>query len=489
MAAALEQIAASSGWKIYNKSLRVYEGTTLAMVRGEEERNLLAVGDGSLFDDLDGTVIADGAAKLAPLTHANRKVLNHYFPYTVPRALGTEVATIGLGDRLGIAGSGHLQAVEGKQILPVLAQQSIRELNLTGRSYEEVLDAACYAVFQEGFEDGFGADGDHLKVEADIELALRLGFTMLTLDCSEHIDNDVANMDEGQLQRAYAAIPSATRERYEQRYGGKSFAVGESAIQFEVATLQSYVCIYGKAIDFMERIYKQYIVSAGRDIDFEISIDETLTPTDPAAHFMVAQELKDRGVDIYSMAPRFCGEFQKGIDYIGDLTQFEQELKVHAAIVDHFGYKLSIHSGSDKFSVFPVIGKHTSGRFHVKTAGTNWLEAVRTVAQVNPSLYRRMHAYALEHVEEALAYYHVSMRLEEIAPLDQTVDAQLPAYMDEDNARQLIHITYGLLLQAKDEQGKPLFKTKFYQTLYEQEEAYAESLRRHIGRHLELLGK
>ncbi|GIQ70544.1 hypothetical protein DUZ99_15300 [Xylanibacillus composti] len=489
MAAALKQIAASSGWKVYDKSLDAHGGTALAMVRGKEGKFLLAVGEGELFEELDGTVIAEGEAKAAPLTHDNRKVLNRYFPYTAPRALGTEIATIGLGDRLGIAGPGQLQAVKGKKIWPVLAQQSIRELHLTGRSYEEVLDAACYAVFQEGFRDGFGADGDHLKAEADIELALRLGFTMLTLDCSEHIDNDVASMDGGQIRQAYETYPSAIRERYEQRYSGKTFAIGEESIAFDAGTLQGYVCIYSKAIDFMERIYNTYIVPAGREIDFEISIDETLTPTDPAAHFMVAQELRERGVHIYSMAPRFCGEFQKGIDYIGDLGQFEQELKVHAAIADHFGYKLSIHSGSDKFSVFPIIGKHTSGRFHVKTAGTNWLEAVRTVAQVNPTLYRRMHAYALEHVEEALAYYHVSMKLEEIAPLDRTPDEQLPAYIEEDNARQLIHITYGLLLQAQDEQGKSLFKTEFYETLDRQEEAYAEALRGHIGRHLELLGK
>ena len=214
-----------------------------------------------------------------------------------------------------------------------------------------------------------------------------------------------------------------------------------------------------------------------------------MTPTAPEAHYFVAKELYDRGLEIYSMAPRFCGEFQKGIDYIGDIEQFERELAVHARIADHFGYKLSIHSGSDKFSVFELIGRYTKGRFHVKTAGTNWLEAVRVVARVNPDLYRRMHRYALEHVHKALKYYHITADFDAIKPLDEVSDAELPDYMNDNNARQLIHITYGLLLQAKDESGKSLFKDEFYDTLIEQEEAYEQALQEHIGKHLRLLGK
>jgi hypothetical protein len=190
------------------------------------------------------------------------------------------------------------------------------------------------------------------------------------------------------------------------------------------------------------------------------------------------------------MAPRFCGEFQKGIDYMGDITQFERELVIHAGLADDFGYKLSIHSGSDKFSVFSLIGKYTKGRFHIKTAGTNWLEAVRTVAKVNPALYRSMHSYALAHFEEAKAYYHVTTDIGKIVPLSSVSDINLAdTYMNEDNARQLIHITYGILLQAKDEQGNFLFRDTFYQTLNDQEEAFEQALISHIGKHLTLLGK
>lgn len=481
-------IGTIDGVKVYAHSLAEAGNVKLVMVKDKQTKLILAVGVGPLFDELQG--IVEGGVKACPLTHENRLVLNKYFDYTVPRAFGTQVATIGLGDRLGIASPGHIQTVRGRNVRPILAQQSIRELNLTGRDYKQVVDAACFAVFQEGYKDGFGADGDHLKVEADIELALGLGFTMLTLDCSEHIDNSIEGLTAAEQAAKYEALPAGVRSHYESRYLNQTFEVAGASIAFDRETLAKNVLIYGAAIGFMEHIFNKYIKTADREIDFEISIDETATPTAPESHFLVAKELYARGLAIYSMAPRFIGEFQKGIDYIGDIAKFEQELIVHAAIADYFGYKLSIHSGSDKFSVFPIIGKYTKGRFHVKTAGTNWLEAVRTVARVNPGLYRRMHQYALEHFEEATAYYHVTTDLSAIAPLNQVDDADLAGtYMNENNARQLIHITYGILLQAKDEQGKSLFKDEFYRTLSDQEEEYEQSLKSHIGKHLDLLGK
>ncbi|NHN28250.1 tagaturonate epimerase family protein [Paenibacillus agricola] len=478
----------SSSIKVYPHSLSESGDVKLVMIKNKGIKYLVATGKGPLFDDLQGE--AEGSTKICPLTHENRLVLNKYFDYTVPRAFGTQGSTIGLGDRLGIASPGHLKTIKGRGVQPVLAQQSIRELNLTGRDYKQVMDAAAYAVFQEGYKDGYGADGDHLKVEADIELALGLGFTMLTLDCSEYIDNSVEALSAEAQAAKYAELPEATRSHYEQRYLDQSFDCGGSTFSFDKATIIKNVLIYGPAVDFMEHVYNTYIKNVGREIDFEISIDETATPTDPESHFLVAKELYSRGLTIYSMAPRFIGEFQKGIDYIGDIAKFEEELIIHSNIADDFGYKLSIHSGSDKFSVFSIIGKHTKGRFHVKTAGTNWLEAVRTVAKVKPDLYRRMHQYALDHFEEATVYYHVTTDLSKILPLNQVKDEDLnETYMEENNARQVIHITYGILLQAKDEQGKSLFADEFFSTLNDQEEAFEQSLIKHIGKHLDLLGK
>lgn len=491
IAAALKegQLPASAGdaVKVYEKSVEQHGNTNLVMVKADGKKALLAVGESDLYNELQGNV-TDGY-KLCDLTHANRLVLNKFFPYTAPRAFGKQVATIGLGDRLGLASPGHIKTVVGRDVKPILAQQSIRELNLTGRDYKQVLDAACYAAFQEGYKGGFGADGDHLKLEEDVKMSIDLGFSMLTLDCSDKIDNDIDGMDAAGIEAKYNALPQDVKAHYESKFLDKSFQIGEHTVRFDKLDVMKNVLIYAEAINYMIYIYENVVKPAGREIDFEVSIDETLSITAPESHFFVAQELIDRNVDVFSVAPRFCGEFQKGIDYIGDQAQFERELILHAAIADHFGYKLSIHSGSDKFSVFPVIGKYTKGRFHVKTAGTNWLEAVRTVAKVNPDLYRRMHQYALEHFEEATAYYHVKADLANIKPLSEVSDAALPEYMDDDDARQLIHITYGILLLAKDENGKSIFKDEFYQTLNDQEEAYEQSLINHIGRHLDLLGK
>jgi hypothetical protein len=481
----IERLAAGQV-HVYPRSRHESEGTRVQMIKAEGRKYLVAEGSGKLYDELRGEE-ADGV-KLCELSHENRLVLNRHFPFTVPQAFGKQSTTIGLGDRLGIAGPGHVQTVRGRAIHPILAQQSIRELALTGRDYKQVIDAAAYAVFQEGYTEGYGADGDHLKKEEDIRMALDLGFTMLTLDCSEQIDNEAAQAGESEVKRKYEDLPESVRSHYEAKYLDKTFQVGPHAIHFDAATLMRDVLVYHEAIQFMIYIYEKYIQTAGRAVDFEISIDETLTPTAPGSHFLVASELIGKNVDIFSMAPRFIGEFQKGIDYIGDIAQFERELAVHAAIADHFGYKLSIHSGSDKFSVFALVGRYTNGRFHVKTAGTNWLEAVRIVAKTNPGLYRRMHQYALEHFEEATAYYHVTTNLNNIRPLADVSDEELPSYMNENDARQLLHITYGLLLQAKKDDGSSLFRDEFFRTLSEREEDYEAALRSHIGKHLDLLG-
>lgn len=472
--------------KVYEQSLENHEETQLFMIKMGDKKYTIAVGKGKLYDELQGEVKKE--YKICPLSHENRLALNKYFEYTNPRAFGKNTATMGLGDRLGLASPGHIKTVRNKNIKPVLAQQSIRELNLTNRTYKDVLDAVCFAVFQEGYKGGFGADGDHLKLEQDIKMSLDLGFTMITLDCSEKIDNTIEGTNQSDIEKKYNLLTEEQRKYFEDKYLNKSFNLKQSVISYDKAQLMKAVLIYGEAMKYMELVYDKYIKAAGRDIDFEISIDETATPTSPEAHYFIAQELYSKGVDINSMAPRFVGEFQKGIDYIGDIVQFESEFKIHAEIADHFGYKLSIHSGSDKFSVFPIVGKYTDGRFHAKTAGTNWLEAVRVLIETNPSLYRRMHKFALEHFEEAKAYYHVTTDISAIMDIDQVSDGELVNYMNDNNARQLIHITYGLLLQAKDSGGKYMFKDELYKTLIDNEEKYEEALMKHIGKHIELLG-
>jgi hypothetical protein len=226
-----------------------------------------------------------------------------------------------------------------------------------------------------------------------------------------------------------------------------------------------------------------------RIVDFEISIDETPFSTSPANHLFFIIELGQRGIRIDALAPRFIGEFQKGIDYKGDLAEFRRQFYQHAMIaMDHGNYKISIHSGSDKFSVFPIMGELAGKGLHLKTAGTSWLEAMRLIAKRFPSLYREMHQYALSIFHEATRLYHVTTDLGKIPRIEGIKDRDLPKYLDQDDSRQLVHLTYGYLLNAKGPDGKHLFRDRFFQTLTDYEEEYWALLDKHIGKHLASLG-
>ena len=461
-------------YTVYEKSIHKEGRTTVFMIREGEEDTLIIQGENPGFE---GSLSPEDMFK-APLNHKNAEILRKLFPFTAPsRVLGNE-RSFGAGDRLGIASPGHIRLFKQYDAYPILAQQSIRELTLTNRTYEDVLDAASFAVFREGYKKGWGADGDHLKTAKDIEYALSLGFTMITLDCSEHIKNNINDENAPDLPTGCA-----------EKYLNKEFDIGENvSLKFSEGELKKIAAIYGDAIAFATEMYNQYFAKGAHSADFEISIDETATPTTPLQHYFVARELIDGGVSFATMAPRFCGEFQKGIDYIGDLGQFEKEIKIHAVIARHFKYKLSIHSGSDKFSVFPFIGKESAGVFHVKTAGTNWLEAMRVVAAEDPGLYREIHKFAIGSFDEALKFYHVKADLQKIPDVDSLQDQELPELFNQDDSRQLIHITYGLILQKKNADGSFTFKDRLYKLWREKEEAYAQALIKHIGRHLDLLG-
>ena len=474
---------------IYPDSINYHEGAWYFLARGSSEKNLIICGEDDYFNKFDGNTISVNGkpAKVCSLSNSNCDILRQVFPFTNPSNHKGKDITIGLGDRLGIASPGHIRVVKDKPVFPVLAQQSIRELNLTGRTYKDVLSAACWAVFQEGYTKGFGADGDHLKTFDEVKMALDNGFTMITLDCSEHINNEVSSYTDDEVEKKYSEIELIERKHLEATYLNKEFKLNDVTISFEPDDFKKIVLIYLKAIKYTLDIYNNVIKNCGRAIDFEMSIDETLTSTTPESHYFVASELIAGGVDITSLAPRFCGEFQKGIDYRGNIEQFTKEFDLHVKISQHFGYKVSVHSGSDKFSVFPIIGEKTNGKYHLKTAGTNWLEAARVIAAEDPSLYRKIHKFALEHLNEAKKYYHISANPSNIPNIDDLKDEELPALFDKDDSRQVIHITYGLILLEKGSAGNTLFRDKIYSTLYKYEEEYCNALEKHIGRHLRLL--
>ena len=426
---------------------------------------------------------AGAAARFCPLDHGNAGRLRRALPFTAPSRLAGEPVTIGLGDRLGLASPGHLRLVTSRAAAPVLAQQSVRELDLTNRSYEEVLDAATWAVFQEGYRRPWGADGDHLKTAAWVKKAVRLGFSMITADVSDHIHKDYDGVPERELFAAYGRLPAARRTALESRYLPVSVALdtGEK-IGFSRGELARIVLVYLDALDAAERLYRAGVRAGGgaARFDFELSIDETATPTRPAAHLFVATEMKRRGVPLFSIAPRFIGQFQKGIDYIGNPDEFENSLRTHAAIARLFGYRISVHSGSDKFTVFPAIGRQTRGFFHLKTAGTNWLQALEVIGERQPEFLRELYAYSLRSLPAARRYYHITPNLAKLPQPDTVED--LAGLLANPDTRQVLHVTYGEMLRDRE------IHRRIYLILQADLEAYWRSVARHIGRHLDLLG-
>ena len=467
--------------RVYSSSIEEVGQTRIMMCKIKDERKIIAESEGELFSELEGAIISD-CVRICPLSHHNRLVLNKFLPYTCPSAFGTQTCTFGMGDRLGIATPAHIRSIKSSHAKPILAQQSKRELELTGRNYTNVLDDACFAVFQEGYRGGFGADGDHLKHYSDIQDALANGFTMITLDCSEKMGKDAEHISKEELLAQYNRLPAEYRERIEGAYLKKPFCIAEKEYFFTNVELAKCALIYRGVIDFAGEIYRGLLLNATQAIDFELSIDETESVTTVHAHIFTAMELNHQNIRITSLAPKFIGDFQKGIDYIGNIDEFETQLSQHAAIATHFGYKLSIHSGSDKFDVFPVIGKYTAGNLHLKTSGTSWLEAVGTIAGCNPDLYRRIHKKALKHFDEAKKIYYVTADVGKIAALERVFDGELVKYLDDDNSRQLLHITYGFILKDDD------LRTEIYNTLNLNEDHYIERLVSHMNRHLVQLG-
>lgn len=467
--------------KTYFSSYCNIKDNELLMIAIKGKKYIAVCGKGSPFEAFEGEPVKEGLM-LCPLTHANRLVLNKYLDYTLPKAFGRDTPTFGSGDRLGLASPGHIRAILKSSAKPILAQQSKRELELTQRNFDSMLDDVCFAVFQEGYKGGFGADGDHLKQESDILEALNCGYSMITIDCSERIGKGIDVLSAAEAEKRYLDFSPNIRKSLENKYLNRTFCIGELNIQFSKEELIRNVLIYYEAIDFVIKVYHKYISTAGREIDFEISIDETESTTTEYGHIFVATEIIDAGVQINSLAPRFVGEFQKGIDYIGDVADFEKQLSFHASIADFFGYKLSFHSGSDKFSIFNLIGKYTKGRFHIKTSGTSWLEAIGIIACYKPPLYRSIHKCALEHFQEAKQYYYVTTDLSKVPDIDSVTDDYLQDYLKEDNSRQLIHIAYGFIL--KD----PEIKVSVFETIRMLEDTYYNLLEQHIGRHLKLVG-
>ncbi len=475
----------SRDMRIYRRSLYLRDSTLYFVAAAGVEKNLYLASPRPLTTMFRGARAQSAGLHMvkADLSPENAERLHEIFPFTAPVSLRDRKTTIGCGDRLGLATPGHVRAAVKYDVYPVLAQQSIRELTLTRRDYPGVVADATFLVFQEGYERGYGADGDHLKTIRDIDVALAARMPMITLDLTEVMSPEPASWSEDRIAVEFGKLEKGTRRHVQDEYAGRSFALSGSTVTFAPSEAERCALMYGRALDFARDVDRHLKEKRGDSYDLEISIDETTAPTLPAHHFFIASELGRRGVAVSSLAPRFIGEFQKGIDYIGDTAEFERQFEVHCAIARRYGgYKISIHSGSDKFSVYPAIGRHTGMRLHLKTAGTSWLEAVRVIARTNPALFRAMLGKAFASFEEATKLYHVTTNLGAIPDARTCADSDLERYMEANDSRQLLHITYGGLL------NDPEIRGGFFATLARNEETHYAAVEAHMDKHLRLLG-
>jgi hypothetical protein len=510
-----------SGMSVYPRSVTEDEGVTFFLARdphglasregtqaptasekGTTGKVLGILGQAAGFDGVRREVHGD-ALLLCPLTPANAAALRDRLPWLRPQPLGLK-KSVGCGDRLGLATPGHIRAVRAAgRIAPILAQQSMRENARTGRTPQQVMDDAMWGVFQEGWREPWGADADHLKTTADVDLCVAAGYTFFTVDPGDHVDNEAASHEASfaVLQEKLQALPwpeledspAALRARYlDRQFDAEDLLLRSTlclrtgqaaslAVEFNETTLARAAAKYGRAIAHTSRMFRHLVAAMGlkRSFEFEVSVDETATPTSPLEHFFVASELHRLGVQWVSLAPRYVGRFEKGVDYIGNLAEFEDEFAKHAAIARALPggpYKLSLHSGSDKFSVYPLVARHARDLVHLKTAGTSYLEALRAIASVNPSLYREILAFARERYNQDKVTYHVSADVTRVPPPENLADNQLAGVLDLFDGREVLHVTFGSVLDR--------FGGELLAELRAHEEAHYAAVEAHFKRHL-----
>ncbi|MBX3436845.1 MAG: hypothetical protein KF861_05080 [Planctomycetaceae bacterium] len=415
-----------------------------------------------------------------------------------PQTLGLS-ASFGFGDRIGLATPGHVEAMRraGGAILPIFPQQSIREMARTGRAPQDVMRDALDGLRASGWTGMTGADADHLKTPQDVDVTIEAGFTFFTIDPSGHVDQQADDYDEVTLQEKFAQVRPEI-EWYERALGRSLHLSNGTSIDLDEPACLRAAVKYGRAINAAIALSDHIRLRSdqtGRPYEIELSVDETAQPTTLAEHYLIAEECLSRGMKLVSLAPRFIGDFEKGVDYKGDVAALERSLADHAAIAALLGpYKLSLHSGSDKLSMYAALARATEGRFHVKTAGTSYLEALRVVARHDETLFRRIIDSARACYNRDKATYHVSATLDSAPPPASVSDgAELERlYLEcwEDVApgagftaagRQILHCTFGSILT--DGQLGPAVRG----VLEAYPETYTEVLAEHFARHLHAL--
>jgi tagaturonate epimerase len=360
-----------------------------------------------------------------------------------------------------------------------------------------VMRDAIEGAAQAGWSGVIGADADHLKTPADVDATAAAGFTFFTIDPSGFVDPEADSYSLEILREKFA--PLKDEVPWLDSYRGKSIQLpGGTRIDLDQAACLRAAVKYGRAInhavalaDHIDAVQK----AANRDYEIELSIDETPQPTTLAEHYIIADQCHSRGMKLVSLAPRYIGDLEKGVDYKGDLSKLEASLNDHAALAMLLGpYKLSLHSGSDKLSMYPALARATQQRFHVKTAGTSYLEALRVIARHEPRMFRSLIDFCRTRYDADKATYHVSATLESVptpASIDSDTELEklyLERWTDVPEGRgftapgrQILHCTFGSALS--DHRFGPAIRD----ILTSRQVTYDEVLQEHFSRHLRAL--
>lgn len=378
--------------------------------------------------------------------------------------------SIGMGDRFAHQGVAQLRAVmranqQGLDICPVW-NKSNREHIYVHTVPSDVRKEADAAVAKLGFNGKYFVDADHINLTTVAPFVETADF--FTLDVAAFIGKPSTD------EEVAAFVASCAKYIGELKVPGISHSIlvtkellVEIASKFLAATQQA------------SEIYNYLVEKKGKgNFVTEVSMDEVESPQTPVYMFFILKMLADKGVPAQTIAPKFTGRFNKGVDYRGDLKQFAKEFEEDVLVIDYavkeFGLpeelKLSVHSGSDKFSIYPImadiIKKHDKG-LHLKTAGTTWLEEVIGLAMADGDgliLAKKIYANSLSRSEELCAPYAdvIDIDTTQLPSIEEvnTWTAEkfantlrhIPGHPDyNSNFRQLVHVAYKVAAELGDE--------------------------------------
>ncbi|HEY3840024.1 MAG TPA: tagaturonate epimerase family protein, partial [Bryobacteraceae bacterium] len=325
--------------------------------------------------------------------------------------LTLEKFTIGVGDRFAHQAAAQLRAFQqaardGVDVVPVW-NKSNREHTFVGSEPQSVYDAAQAAVKSLGWDKGWHVDADHIRLETVGRF----------LPCSDFFTIDVADSIG---QPAAPEAVAAFIDRHPELLGRVEICGIERPYEITVDEVERIAGKFFLAVQDAGKIYRHIAAAKGENnIIAEVSMDETDSPQTPAELLIILAALADEKVRVQTIAPKFTGRFNKGVDYVGDLHQFEKEFHDDLAVIRHavalYGLpsnlKLSVHSGSDKFSLYPIIRRvlpQFDAGLHLKTAGTTWLEEIIGLAEAGGEglvFAKDIYGQAIDHVEELCAPY------------------------------------------------------------------------------------